>query len=178
LLRIHVWSLPRRLSPAPFFDWHWLTANCYPCMVSDRVSLLFSTSARRPATLRARCSCSRMVSTCPSRRARTATFTTARTPAQIRASFHDLLVATALVTNLHVSRPISSFVTYSHRYAELGRRTHGVSHRVRTGDDGLPPRHPASCATLNSVHEMLWGKAASTCPWRAQVPGLIGDLGL
>ena len=67
---------------------------------------------------------------------------------------------------------------YDRAYAELGRRTGGVSHRVRTGDDRLPPQHKASCATLNSVHEMLWGPAASACPWKAEVPGIIRDLGL
>lgn len=60
-------------------------------------------------------------------------------------------------------------------YAELARRSKGVSHRARTGDDALPLPSSLLCWTINSVSDMLWGRYAQRCPWAPWVAGILKD---
>ena len=67
---------------------------------------------------------------------------------------------------------------FDRAYEELGRRTRGLSHRARTGDDKLPIRYDPRCHSVNSVSAMLWGVLAWACPWRPWVRELIRDMNL
>ena len=74
--------------------------------------------------------------------------------------------------------PMTNANFYDRAYEELNRRTNGLSHRVRSGDDFFPIKSFPKCGWINGVSDMLWGELARKCPWSSWVGRLIRDLDL
>ena len=70
---------------------------------------------------------------------------------------------------------------FDEAYAELVRLTNGLAHRVRNNDDvhfashakGGRVSYSIGCTHINSIHVMLFGLLAHTCPWAPYVEQVV-----